>query len=412
VWLHIPSAYLASAPEGEASTSGCLWPGSGSQAEGPELFVTLSGKPSARPLWWRGWRRRFWITRLFGTISRPLTAARGAEKWILSLPGSPASPTALRAGARAVTMSAGCGRRSTGSFARWDAASCSWKTCQTSLIPGLNRFSGPWPRQGSMHSGGAIARRKSEPATNGSGCSSWLIEAKWPTAMAADADKQSAGNRGGDSLYQVSKAWQTPGTDSFRCRGGERKAEMGLDRQARTWATPKAADLKGADPARKENRSGNRHQGDGLATQSQTWATPKSSPSGPDFARKGREGSGGDDLRTQVASWATPCSADWRSKGGRTKKPRHRQPLSSQARGFNQQPASEGQDSFYSRPARPRRSGRRYRPHLNPLFVEWLMGWPIGWTSSACSATELCLYRRRMLFALCSLAPGWDREAA
>jgi hypothetical protein len=376
LWLHIPSAFLASAPEGAAWTSGCLWPGSGSQAEGPELFVTLSGKPSARPLWWRGWRRRSWIARLFGTISRPLTAARGAEKWILSLPGSPASRTALRAGARAAKMSAGCGRRSTGSFARWDAVSCSWKTCQTSLIPGLNRFSGPWPKAGSMHSGAAIARRKSEPATNGSGCSSWLIEAKWPTAMAADADKQSAGNRGGDSLYQVSKAWQTPGTDSFRCRGGERKDEMGLDQQARTWATP------------------------------------KSSPSGPDFARKGREGSGGDDLRTQVASWATPCSADWRSKGGRTKKPRHRQPLSSQARGFNQQPASEGQDSFYSRPARPRRSGRRYRPRLNPLFVEWLMGWPIGWTSSACSATELCRYRRRMLFALFMLAPGWDREAA
>jgi len=33
---------------------------------------------------------------------------------------------------------------------------------------------------------------------------------------------------------------------------------------------------------------------------------------------------------------------------------------------------------------------------LNPKFVEWLMGLPDGWTSSGCSATELCRYKRLM----------------
>ncbi|MCF1452281.1 DNA cytosine methyltransferase [Agrobacterium vitis] len=56
---------------------------------------------------------------------------------------------------------------------------------------------------------------------------------------------------------------------------------------------------------------------------------------------------------------------------------------------------------------RPRRS-------LNPLFVEWLMGWPPGWTLLAwtdlgCSATALCHWKARMRSALLSL--GLPREA-
>lgn len=53
------------------------------------------------------------------------------------------------------------------------------------------------------------------------------------------------------------------------------------------------------------------------------------------------------------------------------------------------------------------------RRSLNPLFVEWLMGWPPGWTllaltlpastGIACSETELSRYRRRMRSALSQL---------
>lgn len=40
---------------------------------------------------------------------------------------------------------------------------------------------------------------------------------------------------------------------------------------------------------------------------------------------------------------------------------------------------------------------------LNPLFVEWLMGWPTGWTAFACSATELSRFKQRMRSALSQL---------
>jgi hypothetical protein len=42
------------------------------------------------------------------------------------------------------------------------------------------------------------------------------------------------------STEQAAVIWQTPATDSFRSRGGDRKDEQGLDQQARGWPTPNA----------------------------------------------------------------------------------------------------------------------------------------------------------------------------
>jgi hypothetical protein len=58
------------------------------------------------------------------------------------------------------------------------------------------------------------------------------------------------------------------------------------------------------------------------------------------------------------------------------------------------------------------------RRSLNPLFVEWLMGWPPGWTSQAltppasnacaCSVMALSLFKQRMRFALSQLGSPDD----
>lgn len=45
----------------------------------------------------------------------------------------------------------------------------------------------------------------------------------------------------------------------------------------------------------------------------------------------------------------------------------------------------------------------RARRRLNPLFVGWLMGWPIGHALCACSATEFSLWQRHMRGALSQL---------
>ena len=105
---------------------------------------------------------------------------------------------------------------------------------------------------------------------------------------------------------------------------------------------------------------GNTNHRETLARQVRMWPTPKGSPSGPDYARAGRDGSGGDDLATAVARmWPTPTKAI--ADGGQTSRSGKRkgEPLLAGMAG--------GQ--------------------LNPTWVEWLMGFPLGWTDCGASAT-------------------------
>ncbi|MFN2288464.1 MAG: hypothetical protein ABR578_09050 [Chromatocurvus sp.] len=48
----------------------------------------------------------------------------------------------------------------------------------------------------------------------------------------------------------------------------------------------------------------------------------------------------------------------------------------------------------------------RSRRRLNPLFVKWLMGWPIGHALCACSATAFTHWQRHMRGALSQLPMG------
>ena len=56
--------------------------------------------------------------------------------------------------------------------------------------------------------------------------------------------KSTATHTGGLNLDGQAQLWQTPATDSFRSRGGDRKDEQGLDQQARFFPTPQAQDAK------------------------------------------------------------------------------------------------------------------------------------------------------------------------
>lgn len=89
------------------------------------------------------------------------------------------------------------------------------------------------------------------------------------------------------------------------------------------------------------------------------WPTPKASPSGPDYARMNRLGSGGDDLATAVARmmFPSPAARDWRSGKGR-------------------------KDNGHT-PQLPEVIGGQ----LNPPWVEFLMGFPIGHTELKPSET-------------------------
>lgn len=175
----------------------------------------------------------------------------------------------------------------------------------------------------------------SESAGNHPGATDSLTGATshWPTPVAND-DNQTAeahlakkpGRTVVTSLNIVAKDWQTPASDSFRSRGGDRKDEPGLDQQARYWATP-------------------------------LWS---------DAANAGSLASGSaDTMLWRQASQRFPLDPQTEPHGSESSQPgpTSRRPSASTRNG------SSASDS------------RLLRRRLNPRFVAWLMGWQPGWTS-------------------------------
>jgi hypothetical protein len=76
-----------------------------------------------------------------------------------------------------------------------------------------------------------------------------LFRKHWPTPNTPTGGgnlTSTPKHTGGIDLEGEAELWQTPATDSFRSRGGDRKDEMGLDQQARfaMFPTPAARDYR------------------------------------------------------------------------------------------------------------------------------------------------------------------------
>ena len=156
-------------------------------------------------------------------------------------------------------------------------------------------------------------------------------------------------------LEDLAEWWQTPATDSFRSRGGDRVNEMGLDQQAWFFPTPSARDWKSETGLenRTEQHAPNLSQFIYLAS-----LPAPQMPDGPPSCENGP---------TWPRHWLTPTVAV--------------------TRGFDQRDVtitdgmgqrSVGQHNLNEQiSAMTQGTGPR---RLNPRFVEWLMGFPIGWT--------------------------------
>lgn len=396
-WLYIPNRPKSHcSPELPALPSVCR-----SLSLDYEPCVTLNGKPERRPLSWREWKNRPWIRRLSGMTLPPSTADRLAAEWISSLPVSPVSRGATPGSAKGSTTTDGCGNTLRGWFAKWDPESCSWRTSQVSLLEeALIPFSDRWPRSGSMRSGMCFQPEKSGRRTSASGFSSW------PTPRACEGDKWSAGKQRKDSLTQVSKGWPTP--RAIEANGGDYQNQKGggslptLTGAARLRHTPRAiyGEHNGiTDP---------KH----LTGQALSWPTPNASDVKGASQPAGRRRPSDDDLPSAVIRyWPTPAARD--GKGANSAK--HLE-VGAGRKHLDQLPNFVAHN-FPLPPPDPSTStnGGASSPstrRLNPRFVEWLMGWPIGWTDYDSAATGFTLWRRRMRSALLRLVPESNREAA
>lgn len=167
------------------------------------------------------------------------------------------------------------------------------------------------------------------------------------------------------------------GTDTHNAAGNSdfSRGVMALTEQ---WRSPSDPSKRGGSQ-HPDKRAAGGHTIN-LEDQAEYWSTPRASDGekgGPNMAF----GAGGTPLPTQAAHWPTPLTAD----DGRKVTARLAQTQLCIV--------AESWPEPHSRPDHPTPAGQKSsetRRRLNPLFVEWLMGWPEGLSGFDTAATASC----------------------
>ena len=246
----------------------------------------------------------------------------------------------------------------------------------------LETYSETWPQAGSMRNGACSVQPAAERRISERGSSLWL-----PTPAAVTYGTQKSQNVNAEyrpSLETMARKalWPTPkARDHHVAQGSEaelRRSSPDLNvvvKVPKLWPTPRAASTGGGPsetgpnvthspslqtavrfwptPRAQDGSKGGSPTNDDLPNAARMWRTPTvpGKRGGPQTVQKRLAGGHTVNLEDQVKTWPTPTAGD--SKGG---------------------PGNSG-----------REGGLNLRTavntgQLNPTWVEWLMGWPSGWT--------------------------------
>lgn len=253
--------------------------------------------------------------------------------------------------------------------------------------------------------------RNLEKRNNGNGMGTPLTIAAqtWPTPRANERQQHNSQDNGVALSLSV-QTWPTPSANNQTGTGVRGERTLNLQTAADLWPTPYGF------------QAGNGPDGNEFSTAVRNWATPRSTDGekgGPN-----QRGSRGDPiLPGQAASWATPMARIAKGGGNVKHRPDGKTRLDMldwQAEAFSPPdlPTQDGPTSSPDAPGSPPPSpltasvsgGTRpdlsERKRLNPMFTEWLMGWPAWWTSTeptACGFAEMESFRFRLRVHLLSL---------
>ena len=350
VWLYLPPDAIThgrltaetseacsdypSAPEPEVLTSDSISP-----SQDIELWVTSSGKPTRQRRSWRGWKTRPWIARLSGTTLPPSIADRGAASWILSMAAIRASRFLSPDESSAIKTRAISGHTSPASCAKLNPPFVFSKTSAAIYDWGSNKSTMTFDQWITALRRACLQRKKLVRPTSANDFSSW------PTATATDAHVTRA--------RSPEKMIRKDGRNVLRTPSLAETVMQPKDFPYTKQDLMLAQDSQPYRPAKIQ------------------WTTPR--------ACSGERSSGLN--RTEIMrQWATPTARDW--KDGTLKE------------------TNVPTNGLLSRQA-PRTDvdGKGSCAHgltLNPLFVEALMGWPIGWTDCGSAETALSPWLRLM----------------
>jgi len=213
--------------------------------------------------------------------------------------------------------------KSCGSLAWYDQSSSSWKTYQQSLVTDWEPYSETWPRWGMTQGGSAYAHPMSErriTETDGS------YSLPTPTA-AMEAPNKRSNTNGPKNLVEVAQGkWN------------------------HFWPTPTVNMVSGGPNHNSPSVMAGKH-GLNIAGAVQMWPTPQARDWKGSSGRslKGQEM----DLPTKVKMWPTPTAHNAKETGAKSQMERKTIQLGDLVGG-----------------------------KLNPMWVEWLMNFPIGFTAT------------------------------
>lgn len=249
----------------------------------------------------------------------------------------------------------------------------------------LTGVSRNWSTPRTITGGGESAERKKELGRENSGggdlqaqVDTWLT----PHGMFG-TDHTGKTGRGGEFAKQANQ-WQTPATDSFRSRGGDRVDEMGLDQQARFFPTPQSRDWKSGDASEATANKNARP----LNEIAERWNTPHA-PRANDSNNSESTYLGGQvaSLQDLAIPDGPPLSAQGQTLR-RQSQPIHRQGTLRELVRKNALSVSQGAGADNYESNSPLKSNwlslreSHGRNRLSPRFVEWLMGVPMGHTET------------------------------
>lgn len=303
-----------------------------------------------------------------GTTCEHSTANRGAEKSTASAEAFPAKTSLAQARAReSAEREAGCGASSRVLLARFDPNTRLWKTLQCSLFGDSDECLETFPRSGMTQNGLLWELTTWAHPTGESVSGFWRTPdtgAGGEISAEKAADFAMRKTRASGSVIQLRlcdqvrhpQLWPTPTVCGNNNRKGLSKTSGdGLATAVLTYPTPNCSGMDGGSNSRKANRRGGIHQ--------MLYPTPTRSDykgRGPNSSQKG--------LPEIVKKlYPTPTCHD--TKANISLRQNHQNGLGEVVYGGIETPQTK-------------------TARLNPNWVEWLMGWPIGWTDSKPLATD------------------------
>lgn len=289
-----------------------------------------------------------------------------------------------------------------------------WRTFQDCLLAhtGITaQFSETWPRAGTMQDGVCYRLPKWERRINEIGYG--LL----PTPVATDGSHGGYNRSTPTSPIRPSLAmmarhnlWRTPQASDGTKGGPNQRDSSGalhLSAQAQKWRSPNAHNWKNGStsaerkghtiglndqvmwptPVASEGMKGSANGSKDFLSAHVTWPTPKSTRRGDCPSERNRRSP---DLPSAVNMWPTPLAGSNSNRRGVSEKSgdglatavkTHPTPSPTDYRTGYRTDTEAGiaQREKRSKPLRPEAAPGG---QLNPDWVEWLMGWPIGWTST------------------------------